>query len=75
MPRYFFHVQDGRDFLDQEGSVLDDDDAARVEAVACSGELIRDRAKAFWTDGNWRMHVVDEAGATVCKLRFAPMAR
>ena len=74
MPRYFFHVQNGQDIPDHEGSVLDDDDAARIEAVAASGELIRDHARTFWTGGDWRMHVMDGAGATVCKLRFADMA-
>ena len=74
MPRYFFHDQDGRGFSDTMGSVLDNADAARAEAVAVAGEQIKDHAKAFWTDHDWRMHVVDEAGATVCKLRFASMA-
>ena len=72
--RYFFHLQDGRGVSDTMGTVLDDADAARVEAVAVAGEQIKDFDKAFWTNRDWQMHVVDEAGATVCKLRFASMA-
>ena len=74
MPRYFFHVQDGHDMPDDEGTVLADADAARVVAVVTAGELIRDHAQAFWTHGDWQMHVVDEQGATVCELRFASLA-
>lgn len=73
MPSYFFHVQDGRGFSDTVGTVLDDADAARIEAVTVAAEQIKDHAKVFWTDHDWRMHVVDEAGATVCKLRFTSM--
>ena len=74
MPRYFFHVQDGRDMPDDEGTVLADGAAARVMAVTTAGELIRDHARAFWTHGDWQMQVVDEQGATVCELRFAGLA-
>jgi hypothetical protein len=39
--------------------------------VVASGEMIRDYAHNFWTGEEWRMWVTDEAGATVCALRFA----
>lgn len=40
-------------------------------AVATSGEMIRAHAEKFWADADWRMHVTDEQGATVCDLRFS----
>jgi hypothetical protein len=43
MPRYFFDTADGHRFHDTEGTEVKDDAAARVEAVAVMGELLRDR--------------------------------
>ena len=74
MPRYFFHVQDGRDLPDHEGTVLADAEAARVAAVFTSGEMIRAHARKFWEDADWQMYVTDEQGATVCDLRFSGTA-
>ena len=68
MPRYFFNIQDGRDIPDTEGIVLADADAARVEAVAALGDLIKGRAKTFWKSGDWQIQVTDEQGASVCDV-------
>jgi uncharacterized protein DUF6894 len=64
MPRYFFHVTDGADYPGSEGIILDDVATARAEAITTAGALL-------WGSGEWRMTVIDEAGATVCRLRFA----
>jgi hypothetical protein len=69
MPRYFFHITDGPDFPDDEGTVLADIAAARAQAIA--GALLKDRGATFWGAGEWRMTVVDEAGDTICRLRFS----
>lgn len=71
MPRYFFHVTDGADYPDSEGIILDDVASARAEAITTAGALLKDRGATFWGSGEWRMTVVDEAGGTVCRLRFA----
>ena len=71
MPRYFFHVKDGRSIPDHDGLELTDPGAARVMAVFTSGEMLRAHAKTFWDDRDWQMHVTDEQGATVCNLRFS----
>ena len=71
MPRYLFNVQDGQHLPDHEGTVLADDEAARVTAVYSSGEMLRSHAERFWADRDWQMHVTDEQGATVCHLRFS----
>jgi len=70
MPRYYFHVQDGETNLDKEGTELAGFDEARAEAVVLSGAMLKDAGRKFWNNGEWRLQVVDEAGATVCALRF-----
>ena len=74
MPHYFFNVQDGQDLPDREGTVLAGPEAARVGAVSTSGEMLKAHAARFWIDRDWRMHVTDEQGATVCDLRFSGTA-
>jgi hypothetical protein len=44
---------------------------ARAQAIAASGEMLRDRGKAFWGGTEWMMRVVDEAGDVVCVLKFS----
>ncbi|TNC49543.1 hypothetical protein FHG66_10500 [Rubellimicrobium rubrum] len=70
MPRYFFNIEDDRHLSDQVGVVLPDLEAARVTAVATSGAIIKDHAKRFWPDPNWKMRVTDEQGSIVCDLSF-----
>jgi hypothetical protein len=70
MPRYFFNVSDGADLPDVEGIVLQDRAAARTQAITTAGEMLKERGCAFWHGTEWRMTVLDEAGATVCLLRF-----
>jgi hypothetical protein len=70
MPRYFFHLLDGREVLDHEGTELSGVAEARVQAVVASGEVLRDSGAKFWDGQEWRMWVTDEVGATVCALRF-----
>ena len=71
MPRFYFHVRDGRDFIDDEGHELPSLDEAREQAVVAAGEAIRDLGKRFWAGEEWQMQVTDESGATVCSLSFS----
>jgi hypothetical protein len=71
MRRYFFHITDGAEPPDHEGTVLADIAAARAEAITTAGALLKDRDATFWGAGEWRMTVVDEAGDTICRLRFS----
>jgi hypothetical protein len=70
MPRYFFHLKDGTTRMDEEGIELAGHDEARAAAVINSGEVLKDLGAKFWTEAEWRLWVTDEAGATVCALRF-----
>jgi hypothetical protein len=71
MPRYFFNIQDGKDFPDDEGSELAGPEEAREHAIVVAGAMLKDHGRHFWNHGEWRMLVLDESGATVCSLRFA----
>ena len=70
MPRYFFHVHDGSDFPDLQGTTLEDDNAARIEAVRFSGALLRQGAENFWNGQEWSMRVTDEEDLTLFELMF-----
>ena len=71
MRRYFFHVHHGQSLPDQDGVELSSADEARTQAVVAAGEALRDTDGRFWNRGEWSMHVVDEKGETVCRLRFS----
>jgi hypothetical protein len=71
VPRYFFNVHDSAEIIDREGTVLADHDEARAQAVVAAGEMLKDYGAQFWNKAEWRLWVTDEAGATVCALRFA----
>jgi hypothetical protein len=71
MPRFFFHVADGKDILDTEGTELADFKEARAQAVVFSGELLRDLGGKFWNRSEWQLRVQDEAGAKVCTLTLS----
>jgi hypothetical protein len=71
MPRYYFNIRDGRDFPDENGTVLPNAEAARRSAVVAMGEAIKDYSQGFWGHPEWEMHVVDQGGETVCRLRLS----
>ena len=63
MPRYFFHCADGVRDPDREGTVLADDHAAQVAAVAFAGETLKHSPGTLWDKGQWRVEVTGEQGA------------
>ena len=70
MPRYFFHVMDGRANIDAEGTVLDGVADVRREAVRLAGSILVHEATGLVAGRPWQMTVVDAAGDTVFALRF-----
>ena len=68
MPRYYFHVLDGREIRDEDGVELSGPDEAREQAVIAVGEALQDCGRKFWKAREWRMWVVSEAGETVCDI-------
>lgn len=71
MPRYFFHVKDGRDVRDEEGSELPNVASAQVIAVRTMGEILRERAVKNPLNEDMALHVLDEAGREVLTLRLS----
>ena len=71
MPRYYFHVIDGRDIIDSEGTELADLREARIEAIQLAGSILRDEGDKFWNGEEWHMNVTDASGQSVLKLRFS----
>jgi len=71
MPRYFFHVIDGREIIDNQGSELASLNEARVEAIQLAGAILRDEGDKFWNGEEWHMDVTDASGQSVLKLHFS----
>jgi hypothetical protein len=71
MPQFYFHVRDGRDIPDEDGTAFPDAVTARVAAVHAMAEAIKDASRRFWDHPEWEMHVVGESGATVCRLTLS----
>jgi hypothetical protein len=71
MPRYFFHVIDGRNIIDNEGAELADLKQVRAEAIRLAGAVLRDEGDKFWNGTKWQMNVTDASGQSVLKLNFS----
>ena len=71
MPRYFFHVADGHDIPDLEGTMLADVAEARSQAIVTAGEILRSEGLRFWNGTEWQMKVLDERGGSVLTLKFS----
>jgi len=70
MPLYYFDIKDGQDFPDPEGSEWPDLQAARIEAVRLSAEVLREMPERFWHCEEWTMSVSDEDGHPLFTLTF-----
>jgi hypothetical protein len=45
-------------------------DGARMAAVQLAGSLLKDHPQTFWSLGEWRLHVRDQAGAPLFSLHI-----
>ena len=70
MPRYFFHVINGRFDPDPVGVELDGMDSVRREAIRSAGSMLS-VGEQLWKGDAWRMVVADEAGTIVFGLDFS----
>jgi hypothetical protein len=68
MPRYFFHVHDGRDHRDEEGTQLVNVGEARSEALKLLGALLAESAEHDWSSKEWYVSVTDRQGAPVVEV-------
>jgi hypothetical protein len=70
MPRYFFHVMDGKAFIDDVGTDLPDLKAAQLEAVRTAAELLVG-SEIRWSGSPWRMSVTDDSRNILYSLEFS----
>lgn len=69
MPRYHFHLDDGRSFRDEEGADFDRPEAARAEALRYLAHALLDQAAGDWPEAGWRLTVTDETGREWLELQ------
>lgn len=70
MPRFYFDVHDGSDFIDELGIELASPLDARREAVRYAGNLIAEENWAALPNEPWRMVVRDDHAQVVLALVF-----
>ena len=68
--RYFFSCEGAQHFDDADGTELDGDHSAMVQAIQNAGEILTDHAQAFSVTPFWRMTVSDETGRVAFRLNF-----
>jgi hypothetical protein len=66
--RYYFQLSDGHRLTDNEGTVFEDLDAAKVEATRIAGEWLRDNAAEFAEDGALLVEVLDGDDAVLATI-------
>src|SRR4051794_7647843 len=73
--RYFFHVKDGTEMLDENGVEFADMNAIKQEAVQAAAELLGGlHGRHFWSGEPWKLWVTDQAngaGKTLLTLVFS----
>jgi hypothetical protein len=70
MPRFFFHVMDGKAIVDTEGTLIASMGEVRREAIRTAGEILAREDMQLLSETPWQMTVADEVGRTVYSLRF-----
>ncbi|MFP3547332.1 hypothetical protein SB748_28380 [Rhizobium sp. SIMBA_035] len=75
VPRYFFNLHDGHDFIDNVGSEHPDLHSARAEAVENLGERMRGTLLIDRDVSACVINVTDEAGVTVLIVSLCAAAQ
>ena len=71
MPRFYFHIHDGRDQFDMEGTELPDTETAHVEAIRLTGAVLQKEARLVAAGDRWTMDVTDEMGRPVYQVEVS----
>ena len=71
MPRYKFHVYDGRGDVQPDEETLRDADAARREGIRRAGATLVLDAQTLRADTEWRLEVEDEHGLVLYRMDFS----
>ena len=67
MPRYYFHVQDGRGVRDDSGKEFPNDMSARNELERLAACALVDRPEIVWR-GGWSIDVMNDTGTHLFAL-------
>jgi hypothetical protein len=60
MPRYYFHILNGRELYDEVGVELADLNAAKAQAVKFAGEALKsEQPTDIWQGIKWGVKVTD----------------
>jgi hypothetical protein len=71
MPRFFFHIRDGDELIeDPDGSVLPDLEAARVEAIEGARAIVAAKVLAGKLIDGQKFEITDESGNTLDLIPF-----
>lgn len=72
MPRYFFHIREGSDLIeDFEGLELPDLASVEEEAIHAAREIMADRVRSGKAIDGQEFLVFDETGAEITQIPFA----
>jgi hypothetical protein len=75
MPQYFFHIrQDDYSSNHAEGLEFPDKEAARTEAAAVCGDMMRGIVGQLANRPEWRLDVSGEGGKLLFRFKFAAEA-
>lgn len=70
MPRYFFHLHDDLEVVDEEGVDLPNLETARFEALKAVRDLMAEDVKRGRLTLSHRIEVCDQRGAPVLTVRY-----
>jgi hypothetical protein len=72
MPRYYFHLTDGTNVLDNhQGLDLAGEAAARADALALADDLRRGAKMPGWNWAGWFVAIMDEHGKKIDEVPIA----
>lgn len=70
MPRYFFHILNGKAVIDEIGLELTNLDQMRTEAIRAAGQMLSD-GQHSWKGRAWQMVVTDLDATIVFGVNFS----
>ena len=70
MPLFYFHVHDGVDLRDDEGTEFPTLSAARDGGLQMAGRLLAEQDRDFWNVDEWSIDIEDDAHQVVYNLRI-----
>lgn len=71
MPRFYLHIRDGNELIEDDNGVdLPDENAAREEALASAREILADLIRAGKLLDGQQFEIVNEVGQMIAMIPF-----